>query len=197
MRGLPAVALALVCIALWVLAVLLSASYYVPASGLSFSAPLPWRRLLDLIPLVGWRELQHVLGVSDAAFGISVALALVGVFASARSGPQSLWILGLMSPVVLLFPRNVLGCLALVTEPLRRGPYDGEFLAEDWPVTYAYAVWSICAPAVLVWTALKAQRISAREVVESRTSLKAGAAEQPDAADEARASPAVWRGPRS
>jgi hypothetical protein len=136
---------------LWTIAVLLTASYYVPDSGLAFNTQLKWSHVFGLIPLVGWREVQKVVSLSDVAFGISILLAVASAAAS-RPTPLQKWLpLGLLSPLVLLFPFNVLGCLALASEAIRWNPHDGEFLAEDWPLVYTYTVWSLFSLAVFVW----------------------------------------------
>jgi hypothetical protein len=138
-------------LALWTIAVLLTACYYLPTSGIAFNTPLKWSHVFGLLPLVGWREVQRVVGLSDVAFGVSIVLAVASAGAS-RTGPPQKWLpLGLLSPLVLLFPFNVLGCLALVWEAISASPHDGEFLAEDWPLIYTYAVWSLFALAVFVW----------------------------------------------
>jgi hypothetical protein len=166
-------ALGVACLALWAVAVLLTAYYYVPDSGLGFNAALNWTLVLELIPRVGWREVGQVVSLSDAAFGISILLALGGAAASARGAHQKWRALGLLSPLVLLFPFNVLSCLALVVEAIRWSPHDGEFPAEDWLLIYAYAIWSILALVAFVWKGEATRHRPSPMPVESACTWKA------------------------
>jgi len=90
-----------VAVLLWCGAVLLTATYYVPGAGITYTTELSWSQLTALVPHAGWREVKNTLGVYDAAFCASVAIVIT-VLREASSDRKK--ILGLASPMLLLFP---------------------------------------------------------------------------------------------
>jgi hypothetical protein len=134
---------------LWAGAVLLTAAYYVPNAGITYTTTLAWSQLSGLVPLVGWRELKSTLTVYDVAFWASLATVVAVVLrAGASTGRRTIVLTA--SPVILLFPVNAVGCLAAAVNAVHPPTHDGEFLAEGWPQNYVFAFWTL-ATAALAW----------------------------------------------
>src|SRR5262245_56201796 len=123
---------------LWLIALVLTATYYLPDAGITYTTRLDWSRLAALAPEVRWREVRAAVGGYDVAFLASLAIAAVAVMAYGRWGPRRA-ALGFGSPLLLLFPVHAFGCLALLMDIVIVDTHDGEFLAEGWPLTYTYA----------------------------------------------------------
>ena len=151
LRG--ALGVIVVVVILWVIALLVTAAYYVPQAGITYTTGLTWQRMVGLFPLVGWRELVTTTGPYDAAFWASLAVVVFGVYRLQHGGRRKAE-LAFLAPLVLLFPLNALAIVAMVVGCLFPEQYDGEFLAEGWPQNYVYAVWTILA-LLLGWRAVR------------------------------------------
>jgi hypothetical protein len=182
-RG-AAVGLILLSTGLWLAAVVLTATYYLPDAGITYTTRLDWSRLAALAPEVRWREVSAAVGSYDLAFLASLAIAAAAVVAYGRLGPRRA-AMGFASPLLLLFPVHAFGCLAILMDILILDTHDGEFLAEGWPLTYTYALWTVAAAAT-AWYWMR-RATSRPPVAKSGMTRGGGAAEQPVAADEASA----------
>jgi hypothetical protein len=143
----------MVVVLLWAIALFVTAAYYVPHGGITYTTVLTWRRMVGLFPLVGWPELAATTGPYDAAFWASLAVVVFGVHRLQHSGRRKAG-LAFLGPLILLFPLNALAVVAMVVGCLFPEQYDGEFLAEGWPQNYVYAVWTILA-LLLGWRAVR------------------------------------------
>jgi hypothetical protein len=127
--------------ALWIVAVLAVAAYYVPTSGVRYGYSIDWRHLVGMVPSVGSREIGIVLGWWDVAFWCS--LLLWSVLMLAPPSRIRRWA-AVVTPLVLLCPVNLLGGFAAISDWFLT-PSDGEMLAEHWPVLHVYAAWTVLA----------------------------------------------------
>lgn len=127
---------------LWLFAVLAVAGYYVGGTGVRYGEPIEWTRVVAAVPFVRWYELSMALSPFDVAFWISM---LIWTMSAGRPSRKHLWI-ATLSPLILLFPINMLGMIAAIGDGL--GPSDGEMLAEHWPIFHVYGIWTIVAMVV-------------------------------------------------
>ena len=149
------------CVALWLGAVALGAVIYVPNSGILYSTPVvQWSRVAELIPQLGWSEIWSALGIYDAAFLISVAIASISLLSSARVHRLSA-AYAAAAPLVLLFPVNVGGLLGVALAFVFPQPIDGEFLTDGWAQASVYGIWTAVA-GLLAWRAMRSQRSATR-----------------------------------
>ncbi len=133
--------------ALWFCAVILTAIYYLPGAGITYTSNLCWQRVAALLPRVGAREVRLALGVYDAAFWVTLAIAAGSVIARHRVGGR--WpALAMTAPLILLFPLNLAGIVGVFVTVVLRQPLDGEFLGEGWPQNCVYALWTVSAALV-------------------------------------------------
>jgi hypothetical protein len=116
-----------------------TASYYVEASPLSYTTPITLELLATRVGTVTFAEVREAwqLGFYDWAF---VSTVVAWPLLLARRGRLAL--LGTILPVVLLFPVNAIGLLSLAIELTVSQGWDGETLAEGWPLIELYGLWS-------------------------------------------------------
>jgi hypothetical protein len=133
---------------LFALASLATGIYYGNTWAISYPTPvsagLLWSHRATLT-LASLRQAWS-LGAYDAAFVASV-LAWP-ILLSRRSRRAALVAAGL--PLLTLFPVNLLGGYVAVVELLLRPGWDGETLAEGWPLVEVYGLWSLWSLAYLL-----------------------------------------------
>jgi hypothetical protein len=147
MRTWRLAAIGVTAVVIWLCAVALVAAYYVPGAGFRYGVDIEWRHVLLQLPAIGVDEIRAVLGISEAAFWLSIVSWYV--LLARRPSQRRSWIAALV-PAVLLFPLNLAGVVALPFDLFLSGQFDGEFLAEHRPINYSYAVWTLVGSAFAV-----------------------------------------------
>lgn len=164
----PAVALGL-----WVLASLATGIYYGDTRAISYPTPLSAELLWSHRGSLSFASLRSAwsTGLYDWTF-------LVTVFAwpllLSRRTHIAACVAGAL-PLALLFPVNLLGAYMSVIEVLFWPQWDGETLAEGWPLVELYGLWSLWALVFIVGV-LRGRMIFGRPVTVLAPGATAGAA---------------------
>jgi hypothetical protein len=130
----PAIALTL-----FAAASVVTAIYYGDTWAISYPTPISIGLLWEHRSGLSLDTLRQAWGPYGIPF--LVTAAAWPVLLSRRSRRAAL--LAAVMPVVLLFPLNLLGAHACIFELILRPGWDGETLAEGWPLIQLYGLWSL------------------------------------------------------